>query len=74
MNKLVTFGITQLFGGARRGQAGVAGFGAAIAIIGWMRGRDPGKQLIYKRKLKAGEEIRLRLQRGESENDLSITG
>lgn len=74
MNKLVTLGIRQLFGGARRGQAGLAGLGAALAIIGWLRDRDHSNELLYKRKLRAGEEVRIRFLRGEAGDEMTITG
>lgn len=76
MNKLVAFGVRELFGGARRGQPGVAGLGAALAIFGWLRGRSQkrGKELLYKRKLKAGEEVRVRFLRGESTEDITVAG
>lgn len=75
MNKLVVFGVRQLFGGARRGQPGLAGLGAAVAIIGWLRGRNHDNELLYKRKLKAGEEVRIRFLKGDAgAEELSITG
>jgi hypothetical protein len=74
VNKLVTFGIRQLFGGARRGQPGIAGLGAALAIIGWLRGRNHGDELLYKRTLKQGEEVRIKFLRGESADDVTVTG
>ena len=75
MNKLVTFGIGQMFGGARRGYPGVAGLGAAIAIIGWLRSRDNHhNELLYKRKLRPGEELRVRFMRGDSADDMTVTG
>ncbi len=74
MNKLVTFGLRQLFGGARRGQAGIAGLGAALAIIGWLRGRNHDNELLYRRKLKPGEELRIRFLRGDSGDDMIVTG
>jgi len=74
VNKLVTFGIRQLFGGVRRGQASIAGFGAALAIIGWLRGRNHDNELLYKRRLKAGEEVRLKFLRGGSAEDMTVTG
>ena len=75
MTKLVAFGIRQMFGGARKGQAGVAGFGAALAIIGWLRGRNKhDNELLYKRKLKQGEELRISFLRGESADDMTVTG
>ena len=74
MNKLVAFGIRQLFGGARRGQAGVAGLGAAVAIIGWLRGRNHSKELLYKRNLNAGEEVRIRFMRGDAGDEMTVTG
>ncbi len=75
MSKLVTFGIRQMFGGARRGQAPLAGLGAALAVIGWLRGRNKhDNELIYKRKLKQGEEVRIKFLRGESADDVTVTG
>ncbi len=74
MNNLVAFGIRQLFGGARRGQPGIAGLGAALAIIGWLRGRTQPKQLLYRRRLRPGEEVRIRFVRGESGEELSVKG
>ena len=74
MNKLVSFGVRQLFGGARRGQAGIAGLGAALAIIGWLRDRTEPKQLLYTRKLKPGEEVRIKFLRGEAGDEISVSG
>jgi len=74
MNKLVTFGVRQLFGGARRGQAGLAGFGAALAVVGWLRDRTEPKQLLYKRKLKPGEEVRIKFLRGDGGDEISVSG
>lgn len=76
MNKLLAYGIRSLFGGARRGQPGMAGLGAALAIIGWLRNRDQGNDLLYKRKLKPGEEVRIRFLKGDDDGsrELSITG
>lgn len=75
MNKLVVFGVRQLFGGARRGQPGLAGVGAALAIVGWLRGRNSSNELLYKRRLRAGEEVRIRFLKGDSgSEEISITG
>ena len=75
MNKLVAFGLRQMFGGARRGQAPLAGIGAALAVIGWLRGRDKhDNELLYRRTLKQGEEVRIKFLRGESADDITVTG
>jgi len=74
MSKWVTFGLRQLFGGARRGQPGVAGLGAAVAIISYLRNRDKPKELLYKRNLKAGEEVRIRFLRGDTGDEISVSG
>ena len=74
MNKLVAFGLRQLFGGARRGQPGIAGLGAAVAIVGWLRNRNHDNELIYKRRLKPGEEVRIRFLRGDSANEIEVAG
>ena len=63
---MLVFGLRQLFGGARRGQPGLAGLGAALTAIGWMRSRRrSGKELIYSRTLKPGETIKIRMLRGD---------
>ncbi len=62
---LLAFGLRQLFGGARRGQPGVAGLGAALSIIGWMRTRRRGKELVYSKTLKPGETIKIRMVRAD---------
>lgn len=75
MSKLVAFGVRQLFGGARRGQPGLAGLGAALAIVGWLRGRNHNNELLYRRRLKPGEELRIRFLKGEAGGEeLSVTG
>ena len=67
MNRLVSFGLTSLFRGARRGQAPLAGLGAAFALAGYLRDRrGPKKELIYSRNLRDGEALRVRLRRGET--------
>ena len=74
MNKLVAFGVRQLFGGARRGQSGLAGLGAALAIYGWLRDRQQPKELIYRRKLREGEEVRVKFARGDTDGELTVKG
>lgn len=76
MSKLLSFGIRQLFGGARRGQPALAGLGAALAFIGWLRDRNHDNELLYKRRLRPGEEVRIRFLRGEAggSDEISITG
>lgn len=75
MNKLITFGIRQMFGGARRGQAPLAGLGAALAVVGWLRSRNKhDNELLYRRTLRQGEEIRIKFLRGESADDITVTG
>jgi hypothetical protein len=56
-----------MFRGARRGQAVVSAFGAALMIVGWLRNRrDPGKHLVYSRTLEDGEAVTVRLLRGDA--------
>ena len=66
MSRLLGFGLRQLFGGARRGQPSVAGLGAALSIIGWLRRRRHGKDLLYVRNLREGETVSIRLVRGRT--------
>ncbi len=63
---MLSFGLRQLFGGARRGQPALAGLGAALSIVGWLRSRKRPDRLIYSRKLKDGESVSIRLLRGET--------
>lgn len=66
MNRMTALGLQQLFAGARRGQPYVAGLGAAMSIIGYLRGRNGRKTTrVYARKLRTGEVVRVRLLRGE---------
>ena len=61
-----SFGIRQLFGGARRGQPMVAALGAAITIWGLLRRLDRKDKPVYTRKMRDGEMIRIRMLRGET--------
>jgi hypothetical protein len=67
--RFVSFGVGQLFGGARRGQPLVAAFGTAISIWGLFRRFSRDDKLIYKRKLRDGETLRIRMYRGEATVD-----
>lgn len=73
--RLIAFGARELFGGARRGQPGVAGLGAALTIVSWLRSRRRGKELIYSRTLKDGESVNIRLVRGDTTvNETQVRG
>ena len=61
-----SFGIRQLFGGARRGQPMIAALGAAITIWGLLRRLDGKDKPVYTRKMRDGEIIRIRMLRGET--------
>ncbi len=73
--RFVSFGVRQLFGGARRGQPVVAALGAAVSIWGLFRRlNDRERKPVYTRELKEGESLRIRMFRGESivdETDVS---
>lgn len=62
---LITIGLTQVFRGARRGQAVTAGLGLALTIVGLVRrySNSNGK-LLYSRDLEAGEGLTVRFERG----------
>ncbi len=72
--RLLAFGMRELFGGARRGQSGIAGLGAALTIVSWLRSRRKGKELIYSRTLKDGEAVNIRLVRGGTTVDETEVG
>ena len=61
-----SFGVRQLFGGARRGQPLIAALGAAVTIWGVLRRLDRKDKPVYKRKLRDGEVLQIRMLRGET--------
>lgn len=65
---MIAFGITQLFRGARRGQALVAGFGAAVILLGLARkNAKADDDLLFARELEDGEGMTLRFLRGSGD-------
>lgn len=73
--RFVSFGVRQLFGGARRGQPVVAALGAAVSIWGLFRRlSDRDQKPVYTRELKEGESLRIRMFRGESVVDETDLG
>jgi len=62
--RFVSFGVRQLFGGARRGQPWLTGVGAAISIWGLFRKFAHKEKLVYSRTLKDGETLRVAQIRG----------
>lgn len=63
-------GIRTLAGGARRGNALLAGLGTAAALIGaFRRFARPGRQLLYSRTLRPGEALQVRLLGTDEEPD-----
>jgi hypothetical protein len=69
MSRLLSFGVNQLFGGARRGQPVVAAFGAAVSAIVLLRRWGKREKLIYSHELREGETFRVRMWRGEATVD-----
>jgi hypothetical protein len=62
--RFFSFGVRQLFGGARRGQPTMAALGAAISIWGLFRRFSKKEKLIYSRELRDGESLRVSQIRG----------
>ena len=62
--RFVSFGVKQLFGGARRGQPLLTGLGAAISIWGLFRRFSGREKMVYSRTLKDGESLRITQARG----------
>ena len=66
-------GIRALAGGARRGNALLAGLGTAAAVVGALRRfAGPRKRLLYARTLRSGESLRIRL--AGSDEELEVEG
>lgn len=58
---IIRTGIRALAGGARRGNALLAGLGTAAAVVGaFRRFARPEKRLLYARTLRPGETVRIR--------------
>ena len=73
--RFISFGVRELFGGARRGQPVVAALGAAVSIWGLFRRlSDRDQKPVYTRELKEGESLRIRMFRGESVVDETDSG
>jgi len=66
VNSWLTRGLRYLFGGMRRGQTGLAGVGAAMTVVGWLRRRAaPKRELLWAKNLKDGQAVKIRMVRGE---------
>lgn len=58
-------------GGARRGNAALAGLGTAATVIGLLkRFARPRRQLLYARTLRPGETIRIRVPGTDEEMEV----
>lgn len=65
IDRLISFGTKQLFGGARRGQPIVTAIGTALSIWGLFRRFSGSDKPVYSRTLKDGETVRVSLHRGK---------
>lgn len=75
MDRLLAFSVRQFFGGARRGQPLVTGLAAAVTLFGLARRFRRGEALLYRRTMREGEAIRLRVLRGgEIVEDTEVEG
>ena len=63
---LVHRGARALARGVRTGDAALAGLGAALLALGWLR-REPKRELIYSRTLKKGEALRIKLAKPDEQ-------
>ena len=63
-NRFVSFGVQQLFGGARRGQPLLTALGAAISIWGLFRRFSSKDKPVYTHTLGDGETLRITQFRG----------
>ena len=64
IDRLISAGVKQLFGGARRGQPIITGIGAVLSIWGLFRRYGRKEKLVYSRELKDGETLRIPQIRG----------
>ncbi len=68
--RFFSFGVRSLFGGARKGQPIITALGTAITIWGLFRKLGGRDKLVYSRKLRDGETIRINMYRGEVAPDV----
>ena len=66
LDRILRFGVRQLFGGSRRGQPAVAALGAALAILSWLRKRGAEDKLLFSERLEEGESMQIAFRRGSS--------
>ncbi len=66
LQRFVSLGVRQLFGGARRGQPLVTAFGAAVSIWGLFKKINRSDKPVYTRQLAEGETLRIRMFRGDT--------
>lgn len=75
MNRILSIGLKQLFGGARSGRPAIAGLGAALSLLGWMRHRRRKERgPFYERVLEDGETLKVRLVRGKTVVEATASG
>lgn len=66
LQRFLSFGVRQLFGGARRGQPLLTGLGAAISLWGLFKRLNRKDKPVYTHKLRDGETIRIAQLRGSA--------
>ena len=60
-----TSGLTRTFRGLRTGDPQLILIGAALLAVAWLRSRDTGKELVYKRTLKTGQGVQVKFNSPE---------
>ena len=66
IQRALSYGVVFLFRGMRQGRPGLAGFGAALAVLGWLRGRrKPKNAAVYRTRLRDGATLRVRYLEGD---------
>jgi hypothetical protein len=69
---LLNNGLRSLAGGARRGNGLLTAAGAAFLAFEWIRRTTrPKRELLFSRKLKPGEALRIRLVEDEGEAEIA---
>jgi hypothetical protein len=65
--RFFSFGVKQLFGGARRGQPLLTGLGAAVSIWGLFRRFSRKDKPVYTHTLRDGDTLRISQLRGSTQ-------
>jgi hypothetical protein len=67
IQRVLSYGTVWLFRGLREGRPALAGFGAGLSVLAFLRRRrKPARERVYSLRLHEGKAVRIRLLRGKT--------